>query len=290
MAPRAGHTGATMGGCRRGKRRASTRVGAALALLTMATLPFVAGCMSSRDSEPARPPDAALDGSLHVLVAASLLPVAEMLADDFEQLHTGVDVLIAGAGSSALREQVLAGAPADVFIPADPVHLDTIRDEVGLASAPVVVARNSLVLAVPAGNDAGVTSLADLARPELLIGLCAAEVPCGALARTGLAEAGIEPVPDTDEPNVRALITKLAAGELDAAVVYASDTAPNKGVGPQNGSIVSLGWTAGTAPRTSYAAAVLADAPNRAAAEAFVKYLQTGSARDAFSDHGFAAP
>ena len=256
----------------------------------MATLPFVAGCMSSRDSESAMSPDAALDGSLHVLVAASLLPVAEMLADDFEQLHPGVDVLIAGAGSSALREQVLAGAPADVFIPADPVHLDTIRDEVGLASAPVVVARNSLVLAVPAGNDVGVTSLADLARPELLIGLCAAEVPCGALARTGLAEAGIEPVPDTDEPNVRALITKLAAGELDAAVVYASDTAPNAGIGSQNGSIVSLGWTAGTAPQTSYAAAVLADAPNRAVAEAFVKYLQTGSARDAFLDHGFAAP
>ena len=277
-----------MGRFRNGKRRAGARVGVALLPLCVIALPFVSACAG--DSDATRPGDTALVGSLHVLVAASLLPVAEALADDFERIHSNVDVLIAGAGSSALREQVLAGAPADVFIPADPVHLDVIRDEVGLVGAPVVVARNSLVLAVPAGNEAGVTSLADLSRPELLIGLCAAEVPCGALARTGLAQAGIEPVPDTDEPNVRALITKLAAGELDAAVVYASDTAPNKGVGPQNGSIVSLGWTAGTAPRTSYAAAVLADAPNRAAAEAFVKYLQTGSARDAFSDHGFAAP
>ncbi len=229
-------------------------------------------------------------GDLHVLVAASLLPVAEVLAGDFELLHPSVEVQIAGAGSSALREQVLAGAPADVLIPADPGHLDAIRDEIGLADAPVVVARNSLVLAVPAGNDAGVTSLADLARPELLIGLCAPEVPCGALARQGLARAGIEPVPDTDEPNVRALSTKLSAGELDAAIVYATDAAPNANGGSRDRTIVSLGWTAGTAPQASYAAAVLSDAPNPAAATAFVAFLRTDAARRAFADLGFVVP
>ena len=234
--------------------------------------------------------NAMLDGRLNVLVAASLLPVAEVLAGDFELLHPGLDMQIAGAGSSALREQVLAGAPADVFIPADPGHLDAIRDEVGLLDAPVVVARNSLMLAVPAGNDAGVTSLADLARPELLIGLCASEVPCGALARSGLARAGIEPVPDTHEPNVRALTTKLAAGELDAAIVYATNAAPNANGGSRDQGIVSLGWTAGTAPEASYAAAVLADAPNPAAATAFVAYLQSDAARGIFADYEFSPP
>ena len=279
-----------MGGRRRGTCRAAARLGAALTWMALVTMPLAAGCAAGPDAASSRSGDGALSGDLHVLVAASLLPVAQALADDFEQLHPDVHVQIAGAGSAALREQVLAGAPADVFIPASAGHLDAVRDEVGLASAAVVVARNSVVLAVPAGNDAGVTSLADLARPELLIGLCAAEVPCGALARTGLAQAGIEPVPDTDEPNVRALVTKLAAGELDAAVVYASDAAPSARGGTGLNAVVSLGWTAGTAPQTSYAAAVLADAPNGAAAATFADYLGTSAARSTFAEFGFTVP
>ncbi len=279
-----------MAGWERGRRRIGTRHGAALALLLLAAVPVATGCASASRSDTQRSGGDGLSGDLHVLVAASLLPVAEVLADEFEQIHPSVEVLIASGGSSALREQVLAGAPADVFIPADPIHLDLVGAEIGLISEPVVVARNSVVLAVPAGNDAGVTALADLARPALLVGLCAAEVPCGALARAGLAEIGIEPVSDTDEPNVRALVTKLAAGELDAAVVYASDTAVHDASGQQNGAIESLGWNSGDAPQTSYAAAVLREAPNPAAAGAFVNYLRSDSALDAFADHGFALP
>lgn len=279
-----------MGGCRGGNCRAAASLVAALVLLFLMASIAATGCTSVRGNDTAGSDHDVLSGDLHVLVAASLLPVAEVLAGDFELLHPGVDMQIAGAGSSALREQVLAGAPADVFIPADPVHLDAVRDEIGWANAAVVVARNSLVLAVPAGNEAGVASLADLARPELLIGLCAPDVPCGALARQGLAQSGIEPVPDTDEPNVRALTTKLAAGELDAAVVYATDAEPHAIDGPRDRAIVSLGWTAGTAPQASYAAAVLSDAPNPAAATAFVAYLRTGAARSAFADFGFVVP
>ena len=272
-----------MGGFAVRKRRAVAGIGAVLTLVGAAMLPAASGCAAGGDEGPFEPGGAELGGELHVLAAASLLPVVEVLAVEFEQDHPGVEVLISGAGSSALREQVLAGAPADVFVPADPSHLEAIRDDIGLSDAPVVVARNSLVLAVPAGNGAGVASLADLARSELLIGLCAAEVPCGAHARAGLSRAGIEPAPDTDEPNARALVTKLAAGELDAAVVYASDAGTVAGID-------SLGWTAGTAPETAYEAAVLTGAPNPGAAAAFVEFLLSAAARDAFENHGFRAP
>lgn len=265
------------------RHRAVARISAALTLVGVAALPFVSGCTSQGNDALAEPDGEMLQGSLHVQLAASLLPVAEVLAAEFEQLHPGVEVHVSSAGSSALREQVLAGAPADVFVPADPAHLEAIREDIGLRDAPVVVARNSLVLAVPAANSAGVASLADLSRPELLIGLCAVEVPCGALARAGLTRAGIEPVPDTDEPNVRALVAKLAAGELDAAVVYASDATTVA-------DIESLGWTAGAAPDTTYEAAALAGAPNPKAAAAFVEFLLSAPARDAFRDYGFRAP
>ena len=241
------------------------------------------------------PRSSEITGSLHVLVAASLIPVAEALADEFRSAHPLIDVMISGAGSSALREQVLAGAPADVFIPADPAHLDAVDDEIGLDGEPVVVARNSLVLAVPVGNEVGVDSLADLSRSELLIGLCAIEVPCGALARAGLAAAGIEARPDTDEPNVRALVTKLARGELDAAVVYASDAHRSREAGSQDApapdsAITSLGWPGGSPPQARYAAAVLADALNPAAGAQFVAFLQSDPARATFLRYGFIAP
>ena len=279
-----------MGGFATRRPQAAGRVGAVLALAAMTVLHVGSGCAAGNDDAAVAQGGDALAGNLHVLVAASLLPVAEVLAAEFEFAHPGVDVLISGAGSSALREQVLAGAPADVFIPADPAHLDTIHDEVGLASEPVVVARNSLVLAVPASNGAGVTSLDDLARPELLIGLCAAEVPCGALARHGLLQADIQPAPDTDEPNVRALVTKLAGGELDAAVVYASDAAARDSAQSLDAAIRSLGWSAGIAPQASYAAAVLSDAPNLPAASAFVAFLTSDAAADSLADFGFSLP
>lgn len=272
-----------MGGCRGGNCRAAARLGTTLVLPWLTVLALVTGCSPTRNNDVPLTGGDALSGDLHVLVAASLLPVAETLATDFERRHSGVEVLISAAGSSALREQVLAGAPADVFVPADPVHLETISDEMGLVGTPVAVARNSLVLAVPTGNDAGVASLADLSRPELLIGLCAAEVPCGTHARAGLSRAGIAAAPDTDEPNARALVTKLAAGELDAAVVYASDAASVE-------DIEDLGWPAGAAPETTYQAVVLTDALNPGAAAAFVEFLLSATARDAFEDHGFRAP
>ncbi len=296
-----GHTGTVMGGFVFYQRRALVGVSSLLKLagtgvllsgvLVFGVLALGGGCAVGGDESPPGPESAALHGGLHVLVAASLLPVTEVLAAEFERTHPSVEVLIWGAGSSALREQVLAGAPADVFIPADPSHFEAIRNDIGLAGTPVVVARNSLVLAVPASSDTAsnnsnntdIASLADLSRRELLIGLCAAEVPCGAHARAGLSRAGIKPATDTDEPNVRALVTKLAAGELDAAVVYASDAHTVEG-------IKSLGWTAGAAPETVYEAAVLTGAPNPATAAAFVKFLLSAAAQNALANHGFRVP
>ena len=67
--------------------------------------------------------------------------------------------------------------------------------------------------------------LADLERGDLLVGLCADEVPCGAMAREALDEAGITPAVDTFESNVRALAAKLKLGELDAGLIYSTDAA-----------------------------------------------------------------
>ena len=152
-----------------------------------------------------------------VMAASSLTDVIEIVFED----RDSVTPLI--AGSSTLVAQLAAGAETDVLITANGATMERAVSEGLVRGEPVRIATNKLVLATPAGNPGGVTGLADLARSDLLIGLCAAEVPCGDLAGQALGEAQITTAADTLEPNVRALAAKLSLGELDAGLVYATD-------------------------------------------------------------------
>ena len=171
---------------------------------------LAAGCGSPADG-------AAGEGDVVVMAASSLTDVIEIV---FERRGNVTPVM---AGSSTLVAQLAAGAEADVLITANATTMDRAVSEGSVRGEPVLIATNTLVLATPAGNPAGVTGLTDLARGDLLIGLCAVEVPCGALAAQALDDAQITPSADTLESNVRALAAKISLGELDAGLVYATD-------------------------------------------------------------------
>ena len=123
------------------------------------------------------------EGTVLVFAAASLTDAFAEIEVAFEAAHPGVDVMVNTAGSSALREQILEGAPADVFASANRPNIDQLMAAGEVAGEVEVLATNSLQIVVPAGNPGGVTGVQDLARPELLIGLCAEGVPCGASFR-----------------------------------------------------------------------------------------------------------
>lgn len=157
------------------------------------------------------------EGEVVVMAASSLTEVVEIVFEGRENVTTVI------AGSSALVAQLAAGAEADVLMTANATTMERAVSEGSVRGEPALIAANSLVLATAAGNPAGVTGLADLARGDLLIGLCAVEVPCGALAQRALSKAHVTPSADTLEPSVRALAAKISLGELDAGLVYATD-------------------------------------------------------------------
>lgn len=163
-----------------------------------------------------------LDGSITVFAAASLTDAFGEIGDAFTQAHPDVTVDLNLTGSQALREQILSGAPGDVFASANASNMDQVV-EAGAADDPEVFAHNALEIAVPAGNPAGVDGLDAFGDADLLVGLCAVEVPCGEFGRQVLEDAGVTPAPDTEEPDVRSLLTKVAEGDLDAGLVYRSD-------------------------------------------------------------------
>jgi molybdate transport system substrate-binding protein len=166
--------------------------------------------------------------ALRVSAASSLTAALTEIADAYER-ETGVHVVLDSAGSQTLATRIVEGAPVHVFASADADPVDAVVAS-GLARGPgEVFAANTLAIAVPLGNPAGIRSLADFARSGASLGLCARQVPCGRAARRALDRAGVDASVDTEELDVRALVTKVEAGELDAAVVYRSDIVGARG-------------------------------------------------------------
>ena len=220
---------------------------------------------------------------LLVAAAASLTDAFHDIEAAFEDDHPGIDVVLNLGGSSLLREQILARAPVDAFAPADVAIMEEVR-AAGLVSGGVsVFARNTMVIAVPAGNPGGVAGLDDLARPELLVGLCAETVPCGRYTRQVLRSAGVAARPDTEEPNVRALLTKVEHGELDTGIVYATDVREANGV-------VAIPIPEAYNVTADYPIAIMSSASHPEAAAAFVAYVLSDEGRALLDRHGFHLP
>ena len=271
-----------------GRRPAAAGTSAALAGGTLALLLALTGCASgAADAAPTGPGGSAsaastaepLTGELVVFAAASLQDAFTALGEQLEQQNPALTVTFSFGGSSTLATQLVSGAPADVFAAAS---TSTMADAAEVTDEPHLFARNTLEIAVPAGNPAGITGLADLADPDRTIALCAVEVPCGAAAEKAFAAAGLTPAPDTYEKDVTATLTKVQLGEVDAALVYRTDVI---GAGD---SVAGIDFPEAAETVNDYPVAVLADAPNPAAARAFLALVLSPAGQDVLADAGFA--
>lgn len=242
---------------------------------------LLAGCSTAEEST-----STLAGGELLVSAAASLTDAFGEIEAEFEDANPGIDVVLNLGSSSTLREQIVEGAPADVFASANTSNMDTLVEEGEVTDDPQIFVENLLQIAVPAGNPAGITGLEDFGREELALGLCAEDVPCGDYARQALDAAGVDYSNsiDTNEADVRALLTKVEADELDAGITYVSDVVSTGGGVdgvdiPEDQNIVA-----------SYPIAVLANAPNPAAAEAFVAFVLSDEGQAILNEWGFATP
>lgn len=260
--------------------RAAAAAAVAAALALAGCGPAAPDPAPSASEEPAVPQ---LEGSLTVFAAASLKGAFDELAARFAEEHPGLEVLPIGYdGSSTLATQIIEGAPVDVFASADERNMAKVVDA-DLAADPALFASNTLTLVVPSGNPGGVTGLADLADPDLVVVLCAVEVPCGAASATLLEGAGVAPSVDSHEQNVTAVLTKVAAGEADAGLVYVTDAATTTEVEP-------LATPGAEAVVNRYPIVALDAAPNADAARAFVAFVLSPEGRAVLESFGFAGP
>ena len=122
-----------------------------------------AGRRPQRRHRPTAPPK--ITGTITVSAAASLTDVFPVIARAFMKKYPGTTVKFNFGGSSALVEQINAGAPVDVLATAsEPTMWKAVN--AGHAGVPLLFAKNTMAIAMPPGNPKGIRSLSDLHRPR----------------------------------------------------------------------------------------------------------------------------
>ena len=255
-----------------------------LVALTAALVILLSACGTS--TRPAAAPSGAggsSGGAITVLAAASLTEAFTQIGKDFEAVNPGHSVTFSFGSSATLATQVVQGAPADIFAAASAATMKIVSDA-GAADAPTNFASNTLQIAVPKNNPHKITGLHDFADKSARIAICAPQVPCGAATIKVFALAKITPQPDTLEQDVKATLQKVAADEVDAALVYQTD------VIAAEDRVDGIGFPEAKQAVNNYPIAVLKDSKSSAAATAFVDYVPSPEAQAVLAKAGFAKP
>jgi molybdate transport system substrate-binding protein len=243
------------------------------AVLVAAAAVLTVGLAACGSETPAVPPGASsgggVTGTVNVFAAASLTESFTQIGRDFEAANPASKVTFNFAGSAALATQINEGAPADVFAAASPATMKTVTDAGNGDGTPVVFVKNQLVIAVAKGNPKGITGLSDLTKPDLKLALCAEQVPCGAAAKKALGAARVTLRPVTLEQDVKAALSKVKLGEVDAALVYRTDAKAS------TADVDGIEFPESAGAINDYPIVVLKDAANKAGAVAFVAYVRS---------------
>jgi molybdate transport system substrate-binding protein len=236
----------------------------------------LAGCGGSQTgtAAPARVP-------VTVLAAASLNDVFTRLAPQFEAANPGADLQFSFGGSSDLAQQIVNGAPADVFASANNTQMKVVADAGKVSGTPQPFVTNVLTIVVPPGNPKGIHSFADLAKPGVTEVVCAPQVPCGA-ATTKIEQATkIQLSPASEEQDVLSVLSKVEAKVADAGLVYVTDARSAAG------KVQEIDFPEAREAVNTYPIAVITNAPHAPLAQAFVAFVRSPNAQQQFAAAGF---
>lgn len=215
-----------------------------------------------------------------VLAAASLTESFTEIREAFQEANPDIEVEISFGPSSGLVSQVLEGVDADVLATANTATMEQAVQG-GLVEQPVTFATNSLTVAVPAGNPAGIDDFADLARPGVLVAVCEPRVPCGDAAQQAMAASGLPIEPVTYELDVKAVLAKVILDEVDAGMVYVTD------VVAAGSRVREVMIPADISASLSYPIASIVDAPQDEAGQRFIAFVLGEQAQSILVADGF---
>ncbi len=168
------------------------------------------------------------DEVVHVAAAVSLEEVLGQLLGDYALHRPGVRVRTLLGGSDEVADHLLAGAPADLFLTADPRQMDRLETaDLVTRGSSVALAGNSLAAVGLSGSVAIIRRPADLASDGVKrVALADPACPLGGYTRAyleglGLYESLLRRAAVVE--NSRAVVAAVRGGQADVGLVYGSD-------------------------------------------------------------------
>ena len=259
-------------------------------LFTVMLAGVLAAGMSAGSVQAAAAEDAS--GDLYVFIAASLANAMDVIQKDFNEEYPDVNILFNADSSGTLQTQIEEGSRCDIFFSAATKQMDALVDE-DLAEKDSVVdlLENKVVLIKPKDGETKVTGFENITDAEN-IALAGEDVPVGQYSREIFKNLGIEDDVNKMEinegKNVTDVLASISEGSNEIGIVYATDAA----------SVADKVDIIAEAPEGSLETPVLypvgltvdaeASDEEKAAADAFLAYLQTDDAMKVFEEYGFA--
>jgi molybdate transport system substrate-binding protein len=262
----------------------------ALTVVAASAALALTGCSSATPAASPTPTATAtkaaapLTGTITVLAASSLTKTFTTLAADFEAANPGVTVQTSFAGSGALVTQIQQGAPADIFAAAAAAPMATLQTGGQLEGSPTNFATNTLEIAVPPTNPAGIQTFADLAKLGVKLVICAPTEPCGASSVAMEKVENVTLTPVALEPAVANVLTAVSSGQADAGLVYKTD------VLGAAGSVKGITFADSGKVVNTYPISVLKESKNQKVARAFVAFILAAKAQAVLATAGFGKP
>ena len=245
-------------------------------IVALVPLIFLAACSSSSESQQ--------QTTLNVYAASSLATPFAYAGLAYEKEHPDVKVQFNLGASSDLARFVQEGAPADVFASADITNMNKVESQDLLDSQSFIFATTYLEIIVEKGNPLNISSLQDLADPDLIFVTTNPEVPIGKYTAEVLEKAGVTVTPDSFESNVKGIMLKVARGEADAGIVYHSEV------------IASDGQVEGVEIPTEFnivaefPIGIIKNSANKKEAQSFIDYLLSPEGQSLLTQYGFQTP
>ncbi|TWU42271.1 Molybdate-binding periplasmic protein precursor [Novipirellula artificiosorum] len=236
------------------------------------------GCGSTADTPPAA-------SCVIVLAAASTMEPIKEVAEQFEK-QTGFCVRLSVGPSNGLARQIVAGAPADLFLSANR-QWATFVTEAGLTRTSTELLSNAIVLVVPRGNPAAVHQPEDLlgSRTER-VAIAGKNVPVGIYAKQALQQLDLfEPLDRQGKiargSDARVTLAYVEQAEVEAGIIYATDATDASRVE------TVFAFDPQTYDQVVYPLLLLQMNKSNTAANEFYQFLQAKTSKAIFERYGF---
>ena len=227
--------------------------------------------------------------NINISAAASLTDVLKEINAQYVKNKPNVTITPNFASSGTLQTQIENGAPVDIFISAAPTQMDNLqKGNLILTETRKNLLYNKVVLIVPHDSTLGLTSFKDLASDKvkkIAIG-DPKSVPAGTYALQAFDQLGITTQLLPKEvlgSDVRQVLTYVESGNVDAGIVYSTDTLTSTKV-----KVVSAAPDEINA-KVVYPIAVMKAAKVPDAARDYINFLFGPQAKAAFEKYGFTA-